>query len=187
MSSDIFSRNIDYSKFSLIYAGAQKNIGPAGTTLVVIKKSLLDNICREVPSMLSYKIHNDKDSMFNTPPVFAVYACMLSMEWLKHNGGITEIEKLNRTKAQKIYDEIDRNTMFKGFAAVEDRSIMNVTFNLVDESTKGVFDSMVNNENISGINGHRSVGGYRASIYNALSLDSVETLVNVMNKFEKNI
>ena len=187
MSSDIFSRNIDYSKFSLIYAGAQKNIGPAGTTLVVIKRSLLDNICREVPSMLNYKIHNDKDSMFNTPPVFAVYACMLSMEWLKSNGGISEIEKINRIKAQKIYDEIDRNAMFKGFAAVEDRSIMNVTFNLVDESTKEVFDKMVNDKNISGINGHRSVGGYRASIYNALSLESVETLVNVMNNFEKNI
>ena len=187
MSSDIFSRNIDYSKFSLIYAGAQKNIGPAGTTLVVIKKSLLDNICREVPSMLNYKIHNDKDSMFNTPPVFAVYACMLSMEWLKSNGGISEIEKINRIKAQKIYDEIDRNAMFKGFAAIEDRSIMNVTFNLVDESTKEVFDKMVNDKNISGINGHRSVGGYRASIYNALSLESVETLVNVMNNFEKNI
>ena len=187
MSSDIFSRNIDYSKFSLIYAGAQKNIGPAGTTLVVIKKSLLDNICREVPSMLNYKIHNDKDSMFNTPPVFAVYACMLSMEWLKSNGGISEIEKINRIKAQKIYDEIDRNAMFKGFAAIEDRSIMNVTFNLVDESTKEVFDKMVNDKNISGINGHRSVGGYRASIYNALSVESVETLVNVMNNFEKNI
>ena len=187
MSSEIFSRNLDYSKFSLIYAGAQKNVGPAGTTLVIIKNSLLDNICREVPSMLNYKIHNDKDSMFNTPPVFAVYACMLSMEWLKSNGGISEIEKINRIKAQKIYDEIDRNAMFKGFAAIEDRSIMNVTFNLVDESTKEVFDKMVNDKNISGINGHRSVGGYRASIYNALSLESVETLVNVMNNFEKNI
>ena len=125
--------------------------------------------------------------MFNTPPVFAVYACMLSMEWLKSNGGISEIEKINRIKAQKIYDEIDRNAMFKGFAAVKDRSIMNVTFNLVDESTKEFFDKMVNDKNISGINGHRSVGGYRASIYNALSLESVETLVNVMNNFEKNI
>ena len=186
-SSGIFSRKIDYSKFSLIYAGAQKNIGPAGATLVVIKKSLLNRICREVPSMLNYKIHSDKDSMFNTPPVFPVYACMLSMQWLKSIGGIKEVERRNRLKAKKIYDEIDRNEMFKGFAAVEDRSIMNVTFNLTDESKKTTFDEIVFKENISGINGHRSVGGYRASMYNALSLESVEVLVDAMKKFEKNI
>ena len=187
VSSGIFSRALDYSKFSLIYAGAQKNLGPAGATLVVIKRSLLNTICREVPSMLNYKVHNDKDSMFNTPPVFAVYACKLSMEWLKSIGGIEEIEKRNRLKAKKIYDEIDNNELFKGFAAVEDRSIMNVTFNLTDESNKSMFDEIALKKNISGINGHRSVGGYRASIYNALSLESVETLVDAMKQFEKNI
>lgn len=137
--------------------------------------------------MLSYKIHNDKDSMFNTPPVFPVYACKLSMEWLKSIGGIKEIEKRNRLKAKKLYDEIDKNELFEGFAAVEDRSIMNVTFNLTDQSNKDIFDEIVLKKNISGINGHRSVGGYRASIYNALSLESVETLVDAMKQFEKNI
>ena len=184
MSSDIFSRNIDYSKFSLIYAGAQKNIGAAGTTLVVIKKSLLDKICREVPSMLNYKVHVDKDSMFNTPPVFAVYTCLLSLKWLAKNGGIDEIEKKNILKSKLLYDEIDRNSQFEGFANIDDRSIMNVTFNLVDESKKEVFDKLSQESNISGINGHRSVGGYRASIYNAMPTESVQILVDVMKKFE---
>jgi len=184
MSSDIFSRNIDYSKFSLIYAGAQKNIGAAGTTLVVIKKSLLDKICREVPSMLNYKVHVDKDSMFNTPPVFAVYTCLLSLKWLANNGGIDEIEKKNILKSKLLYDEIDRNTQFEGFANIDDRSIMNVTFNIVNESKKEVFDRLSEESNISGINGHRSVGGYRASIYNAMPIESVQILVDVMKKFE---
>ena len=184
MSSDIFSRNIDYSKFSLIYAGAQKNIGAAGTTLVVIKKSLLDKICREVPSMLNYKVHVDKDSMFNTPPVFAVYTCLLSLKWLAKNGGIDQIEKKNILKSKLLYDEIDRNSQFEGFANIDDRSIMNVTFNLVDESKKEVFDKLSQESNISGINGHRSVGGYRASIYNAMPTESVQILVDVMKKFE---
>ena len=184
MSSDIFSRKIDYSKFSLIYAGAQKNIGAAGTTLVVIKKSLLDKICREVPSMLNYKVHVDKDSMFNTPPVFAVYTCLLSLKWLANNGGIDEIEKKNILKSELLYDEIDRNSQFEGFANIYDRSIMNVTFNLVDESKKEVFDKLSQESNISGINGHRSVGGYRASIYNAMPLESVQILVDLMKKFE---
>jgi len=184
MSSDIFSRNIDYSKFSLIYAGAQKNIGAAGTTLVIIKKSLLDKICREVPSMLNYKVHVDKDSMFNTPPVFAVYTCLLSLKWLANNGGIDEIEKKNILKSKLLYDEIDRNSQFDGFANLDDRSIMNVTFNLVNESKKEVFDKLSQEANISGINGHRSVGGYRASIYNAMPIESVQILVDVMKKFE---
>jgi phosphoserine aminotransferase len=168
----------------LIYAGAQKNIGAAGTTLVVIKKSLLDKICREVPSMLNYKVHVDKDSMFNTPPVFAVYTCLLSLKWLVNNGGIDEIEKKNILKSKLLYDEIDRNSQFVGFANIDDRSIMNVTFNLVDESKKEVFDKLSQESNISGINGHRSVGGYRASIYNAMPIESVQILVDVMKKFE---
>ena len=184
MSSDIFSRNIDYSKFSLIYAGAQKNLGASGATLVIIKKSLLDKICRKVPSMLNYKVHFDKESMFNTPPVFSVYTCLLSLSWLAKNGGVDEIEKKNIEKANLIYDEIDRNSQFIGFANVADRSIMNVTFNLIDESKKGIFENLVLKANISGINGHRSVGGYRASIYNAMPIESVHVLVNVMKKFE---
>ena len=184
MSSDIFSRRIDYSKFSLIYAGAQKNIGAAGTTLVIIKKNMLDKICREVPSMLSYKVHSDKDSMFNTPPVFSVYTCLLSLKWLESNGGIEEIEKKNIIKSQLLYNEIDRNSQFQGFANLDDRSIMNVTFNLVDESNKEIFDKLAQESNISGINGHRSVGGYRASIYNAMPIESIQTLVEVMKKFE---
>ena len=184
MSSDIFSRKIDYSKFSLIYAGAQKNLGAAGTTLVIIRKSMLEKICRDVPSMLNYKVHFEKDSMFNTPPVFSVYTCLLSLKWLMKNGGIAEIEKKNNEKSKILYDEIDRNSQFKGFANIEDRSIMNVTFNLVDESKKEIFDKLYLESDISGINGHRSVGGYRASIYNAMPIESVQTLVDVMKKFE---
>ena len=184
MSSDIFCRNIDYSKFSLIYAGAQKNLGAAGTTLVVIKKSLLEKICREVPSMLNYKIHYEKDSMFNTPPVFAVYTCLLSLRWLSENGGIDEIEKKNNLKSKLLYDEIDRNSQFKGFANIDDRSIMNATFNLVNDLNKDLFEKMASEQNISGINGHRSVGGYRASIYNAMPYESIEVLVQLMKKFE---
>ena len=184
MSSDIFCRNIDYSKFSLIYAGAQKNLGAAGTTLVVIKKNLLEKICREVPSMLNYKIHFEKDSMFNTPPVFAVYTCLLSLRWLSKNGGIDEIEKKNNLKSKLLYDEIDRNSQFKGFANIDDRSIMNATFNIVNDSNKDLFEKMASELNISGINGHRSVGGYRASIYNAMPYESIEVLVQLMKKFE---
>ena len=184
MSSDIFSRKIDYSKFSLIYAGAQKNLGAAGTTLVIIRKSMLEKICRDVPSMLNYKVHFEKDSMFNTPPVFSVYTCLLSLKWLMKNGGIAEIEKKNIEKSKILYDEIDRNSQFNGFANYEDRSIMNVTFNLVDESKKEIFDKLYLESDISGINGHRSVGGYRASIYNAMPIESVQTLVDVMRKFE---
>ena len=145
---------------------------------------MLEKICREVPSMLNYKIHVDKDSMFNTPPVFSVYTCLLSLRWLQKNGGVTEIEKKNILKSTLLYDEIDRNSQFKGFANIEDRSIMNVTFNLTDESKKEIFDNLAFKANISGINGHRSVGGYRASIYNAMPFESVETLIELMKKFE---
>ncbi|MEE2605421.1 MAG: 3-phosphoserine/phosphohydroxythreonine transaminase [Bacteroidota bacterium] len=185
MSSDIFCRKQDYSKFSLIYAGAQKNLGPAGTTMVIIKKSLMNEICREVPSMLNYKVHFEKDSMFNTPPVFAIYTCLLSMRWLKNNGGLEEIEKKNIIKSSLIYEEIDNNEMFTGFASKDDRSIMNVTFNLIDEKYKSAFDNLLRENNISGINGHRSVGGYRASIYNAMEIESIEVLVDTMKKFKK--
>ncbi len=186
MSSDIFSRQLDFSKFDLIYAGAQKNIGPAGTTLIVIKEEILGNVDRTIPSMLNYQVHIDKDSMFNTPSVFAIYVSMLTLEWLKDVGGIPFIEKVNNKKAELIYNEIDRNPLFKGFAVKEDRSNMNATFTLVDESLKETFDNLCAEAGINGINGHRSVGGYRASMYNALPLYSVQALVDVMQELERN-
>lgn len=184
MSSDIFSRQIDYSKFDLIYAGAQKNMGPAGTTLVVVKEDILGKVSRKIPSMMDYKTHISKGSMFNTPPVFAVYVSMLTMQWLKDLGGIKAIEKENDKKARLIYSEIDLNPLFKGYAVKEDRSSMNATFTLENENLKETFEAMVKEAGISGINGHRSVGGYRASMYNALSLDSVKALVEVMSELE---
>lgn len=187
MSSDIFSREFDYSAFDLFYAGAQKNMGPAGTTLVIVKDSLLEKMNKDVPSMLSYATHADKGSMFNTPPVFAVYTSMLTLEWLKEKGGISAIQEHNITKAKLIYDEIDRNTAFEGFAAKEDRSYMNATFNLAEGVDGAAFDEMWNTANISGLKGHRSVGGYRASIYNALPLESAQQLVDVMQQFEKTL
>ncbi len=186
MSSDIFSRPLDYSKFGLIYAGAQKNLGPAGTALVLIKESLLDAVSRSIPSMLNYKIHADKESMFNTPPVFAVYTTMLNMQWIKKQGGLAAVGKNNAHKAAMLYSEIDRNSKFKGFAAIEDRSDMNVTFNLVNENEGAAFDALWQSAGISGLKGHRSVGGYRASIYNALPQESVLLLIDCMQTFEKN-
>ena len=184
MSSDIFSRTLDFSKFDIIYAGAQKNMGPAGTTLVVIKEDVLGKVSRKIPSMLDYKVHIDKSSMFNTPPVFAVYTSMLTLQWLKDLGGIAAIEKENEKKARLIYSEIDLNPLFKGFAAKEDRSFMNATFTLTNDDLKETFDTMWKEAGINGLNGHRSVGGYRASMYNALSLDSVKVLVEVMSELE---
>ena len=184
MSSDIFSRTLDFSKFDLIYAGAQKNMGPAGTTLVVIKEDILGKVSRKIPSMMDYKMHIDKGSMFNTPPVFAVYTSMLTMQWLKDLGGIKAIEKENEKKAILMYSEIDLNPLFKGYAAKEDRSKMNATFTLENENLKETFEAMVTENGINGINGHRSVGGYRASMYNALSLDSVKVLVEIMSELE---
>ena len=180
MSSDIFSRKLDFSQFDLIYAGAQKNMGPAGTTLVVVKDAILGKTGRKIPSMLDYQVHISKESMFNTPPVFPVYVSMLTLEWLKGLGGIDGIEKINDEKAGILYDEIDNNPLFKGVANKEDRSNMNVTFVLTDESKKDKFDSMWKEAGISGINGHRSVGGYRASIYNAMPKESIQVLVDVM-------
>jgi len=185
MSSDIFSRTLDFSKFDLIYAGAQKNMGPAGTTLVIIKEDILGKVEREIPSMLNYKIHIAKDSMFNTPPVFAIYVSMLTLEWLKNLGGIEAIEEINEKKAGLLYSEIDINPLFKGFANIEDRSNMNATFNLINDDLKETFDTMWKEAGINGLNGHRSVGGYRASMYNALPLDSVETLVDIMSDLER--
>ncbi len=185
MSSDIFSRQLDFSQFDLIYAGAQKNMGPAGTTLVVVKEDILGKVSRQIPSMLDYKVHISKESMFNTPPVFAVYTSMLTLEWLKNLGGIAAIEEINEKKARLLYSEIDLNPLFNGFAKKEDRSNMNATFNLTDAKLKDTFDAMWKEAGINGLNGHRSVGGYRASMYNALSLESVGALVDVMSEMER--
>ncbi|KPM33301.1 3-phosphoserine/phosphohydroxythreonine aminotransferase [Croceitalea dokdonensis DOKDO 023] len=185
MSSDIFSRQLDFSKFDLIYAGAQKNMGPAGATLVVVKEDILGKVSRQVPSMLNYQTHISKDSMFNTPPVFAVYVSMLTLQWLKDFGGIAAIEEINTKKANLIYSEIDLNPVFSGFAAKEDRSVMNATFTITDDTLKDLFDAKCMEAGINGIKGHRSVGGYRASMYNALSLDSVGVLVDIMSDLER--
>lgn len=187
MSSDIFSRQLDFTQFDLIYAGAQKNMGPSGTTLVVVKNDILGKTGRQIPTMLDYQQHIVKDSMLNTPAVFPIYVSMLTLQWLKDLGGIPAIEKINNKKAELLYTEIDRNSLFKGNVAIEDRSIMNVTFSLKDESLKQQFDNTWTNAGISGLNGHRSVGGYRASLYNALPLESVGALVKVLQEFEKSI
>lgn len=187
MSSDIFSRSLDFSKFDLIYAGAQKNMGPAGTTLVVIKEEILGKSGREIPSMLDYQKHIKAESMYNTPAVFAVYASLLTLQWLKNIGGISAIENINNAKAALLYDEIDRNPLFTGTAAVEDRSTMNATFLLNNEAHATLFDAMWKEAGISGINGHRSVGGYRASMYNALTIQSVQVLVDVMKELENKV
>lgn len=185
MSSDIFSRVLDFSRFDLIYAGAQKNMGPAGATLVVIKEDILGKTRRNIPSMLDYQKHIAAESMYNTPPVFAVYASLLTLQWLKAQGGIAAIEKINNAKAELLYNEIDRNPYFKGNANKEDRSHMNATFLLENEAHAPIFDAMCKEAGISGIPGHRSVGGYRASMYNALPLESVQVLVDVMRSFER--
>lgn len=184
MSSDIFSRTLDYQKLDLFYAGAQKNLGPAGVTLVVIKESILESVERKLPSMMDYKLHLTKESSFNTPPVFAIYTSMLNLQWIKANGALKKLNKKNNQKAALLYSEIDRNAKFRGFANKEDRSHMNVVFNLVDQSEKEIFDQMWQSEGIVGLNGHRSVGGYRASMYNALEFNSVELLVDCMKRFE---
>jgi len=184
MSSDIFSRSLDFSYFDLIYVGAQKIMGPAGTTLVIIKEDILGKVSRKIPSMMDYKTHISKGSMFNTPPVFPIYTSMLTLEWLKGLGGISAIEKENEKKSRLMYSEVDLNPLFKGFAAKEDRSDMNATFTLENQNLKDTFESMLKEAGISGVNGHRSIGGYRASMYNAMPLDSVKALVEVMSELE---
>ena len=180
MSSDIFSRVIDFSKFDIIYAGAQKNMGPAGVTMVVVKKSVLGKTGRDIPSYLDYSLHIAKDSMYNTPPVFPVYATLLTLQHLENNGGIEAAELRNEAKAKLLYDEIDNNPLFETFCRKEDRSLMNVSFKLTDESKKEAFDIAWKEAGINGLNGHRSLGGYRASMYNALPIESVQVLVDVM-------
>ena len=155
-------------------------MGPAGATLVVVKKEILGKTGRDIPSYLNYQLHIDKESMLNTPPVFSIYASLLTLQWLEKNGGIATAEQRNIAKAELLYQEIDRNPYFKGFCRPEDRSLMNASFQLTDESLKEKFDNAWKAAGISGLNGHRTIGGYRASLYNALPLESVQVLVDVM-------
>lgn len=185
MSSDIFSKEMDYAYFDLIYAGAQKNMGPAGVTLIVIKKDILGKSERSIPSILDYQKHITAEAMYNTPPVFAIYTSLLNLKWLKENGGLAAISEKNNAKAALIYKEIDRNPLFEGTAVREDRSLMNVTFLLKKEELAEKFAEICKNRGISGIVGHRSVGGYRASIYNAMPVESVAVLVAAMQELEK--
>ncbi|MHA4895031.1 3-phosphoserine/phosphohydroxythreonine transaminase [Pedobacter sp. PWIIR3] len=183
MSSDIMSRVIDVSQFDLIYAGAQKNIGPAGLTVVIVKDEILGKSGRKIPSMLDYQVQIDGSSMYNTPPVFSIYTAMLNLRWLKSKGGVAEIEKENIAKARALYAEIDRNPLFKGTCEVEDRSRMNICFVMENPELEKPFLKYAEENGIEGIKGHRSVGGFRASIYNALPITSVHTLVELMQIF----
>ncbi len=187
MSSDILSRVINVADYDLIYAGAQKNMGPAGVTLVIVKDEILGKTDRKIPSMLDYRIHIEGGSMYNTPPVFAIYVSMLNLRWLTSKGGVAEIEKENISKAEALYREIDRNPLFKGTCAVEDRSRMNICFVMEDPELEKSFLKFAEDRDIIGIKGHRSVGGFRASMYNALPITSVHMLIEAMQDFaEKN-
>ena len=184
MSSDILSRSMDFNSFDLIYAGAQKNIGAAGVTVVIVNKNILGKTKRLLPTMMDYRNHIAEKSMLNTPPVFAVYTCMLTLRWLKKQGGVRAIEKINDEKATLLYAEIDRNILFTGTVDKEDRSKMNVCFVMKDPGLEASFLQYAISKNILGIKGHRSVGGFRASLYNAMPLSSVQVLVEAMREFE---
>ena len=183
MSSDIFSRVINVADFGVIYAGAQKNMGPAGVTLVIIKDELLGKTGKKLPSMFDYKVHAENKSLYNTPPVFSIYVSMLNLRWLKSKGGVAEIEKENIAKANALYEEIDRNPLFKGPCKVEDRSRMNVCFVMENPELEKPFLKLAEERGMVGIKGHRSVGGFRASIYNALPITAIHALIEVMQEF----
>jgi len=185
MSSDILSRKIDFNSFALIFAGAQKNMGAAGTNLLVVNKNILGKLKRPIPAIMDYRNHIEAKSMLNTPPVFAIYVSMLTLRWLKENGGVEAMEKLNNEKSQLLYGAIDDSKIFKGTVAKEDRSKMNVCFVMEDSEKEKAFLDFAKQNNIYGIKGHRSVGGFRASLYNALPLSSVQYLVEKMHEFEK--
>lgn len=184
MSSDIFSRPVDGTQYDLIYAGAQKNLGPAGVTLVIVKKSILGTVRRKMPTMLDYRTHIENESMFNTPPVYPIYVSMLTLRWIKAMGGLKAMENRNRAKAALLYGEIDRNPLFKGTTAVEDRSWMNATFLADTPEHEAAFLAYCNANKVDGLAGHRSVGGFRASMYNAMDIESVEHLVALMQNFK---
>ena len=186
MSSDIMSRPVDVSKYAMIYGGAQKNVGPAGVTFFIVKKDLLGKVSRYIPTMLNLQTHIDGGSMFNTPPVFPIFVMTETLKWVKELGGVEAIYKINKEKAAILYDEIDRNSLFTGTAAKEDRSIMNVCFVMAPgyEDLQDEFMNFAKERGMVGIKGHRSVGGFRASIYNACPVESVQALVECMKEFE---
>jgi len=188
MSSDIFSRPVDVKKYGMIYGGAQKNLAPAGVTFVVVREDLLGKVDRKIPTMLDYRTHIKEDSMFNTPPVFAIYAMRETLRWVKSIGGVAKMYEMNKAKANLLYAEIDRNSMFQGTAATEDRSLMNVCFVMTEKykAKEDEFMAFAKSNGMVGIKGHRSVGGFRASLYNALPIESVQALVDCMKEFEKN-
>ena len=187
MSSDIMSRPVDVSKYAMIYGGAQKNVGPAGVAFFIVKKDMLGKVSRYIPTMLDLRTHITGESMFNTPPVFAIYVMNETLKWLKEQGGVEAIYEINKKTAELLYGEIDRNPLFKGTAAVEDRSIMNVCFVMAEgyEHLQDEFMAFAKAQGMTGIKGHRSVGGFRASIYNACPLESVQALVDCMKEFEQ--
>ena len=187
MSSDIMSRPVDVSKYALIYGGAQKNVGPAGVIFAIIRKDALGKVSRYLPTMIDYRTHIDKESMFNTPPVFSIFVMNETLKWIKAQGGVEALHKMNQAKADLLYGEIDRNKIFVGTAAKEDRSIMNVCFVMAPgyEDLQDEFFAFAKERGMVGIKGHRSVGGFRASIYNACSLEDVQALVDCMQEFEK--
>jgi phosphoserine aminotransferase len=185
MSSDILSRKIDFNKFDLIYAGAQKNVGAAGVNLVVINKNILGKVSRPIPTIMDYRNHIEAGSLLNTPPVFAVYVCMLTLRWLKNKGGVAAIEKINNAKAKLFYDTLDSIPLFKGKVAKEDRSKMNATFIMEDASLEKEFLELCKNEGMIGVKGHRSAGGFRVSMYNALPVESIQALTGLMKEFAK--
>jgi len=187
MSSDIMSRPVDVRKYAMIYGGAQKNLAPAGVTFAIIRDDMVEKIVRDLPTMVNYKTHTDNNSMFNTPPVFPIYVLMETLKWAKSIGGVSELYRRNREKAQLLYDEIDRNPLFRGTVEKEDRSLMNICFVMAEgrEELAPEFMAFAKERGMVGIKGHRLVGGFRASCYNALPKESVEALVACMQEFEK--
>jgi phosphoserine aminotransferase len=185
MSSDILSRQLDFNKFALIYAGAQKNIGAAGVNVVVVNKNILGKVSRQIPTMMDYRNHIEANSLLNTPPVFAIYVCMLTLRWLKNNGGIAFTEKRNEAKAKLFYDTLDNSSIFKGTVAKEDRSKMNAVFVVENPEVEKEFLSLCEKEGMIGVKGHRTTGGFRVSMYNAMSLDGIKVLTDLMKHFEQ--
>jgi phosphoserine aminotransferase len=187
MSSDILSRPVDVSKYAMIYGGAQKNLGPAGVTFVIIREDILGKVDRPIPTMLDYRTHIKEGSLFNTPPCFAIYTCLETLKWIKNLGGVAKIEEMNKKKAQLLYDAIDNSKIFVGTVEKESRSLMNICFVMKEQykDKEDAFMEFAKSKGMLGIKGHRSVGGFRASCYNALPIESVQALIDCMNEFEK--
>ncbi len=186
MSSDIFARPIDVSKYAMIYGGAQKNLGPAGATFIIVREDILGKVERQIPTMLNYQTHIEQGSMFNTPPCLPIYTCMETLRWLKKIGGVKKMQEMNKEKAELLYNEIDRNSLFNGTADLDSRSLMNICFVMNEEykELEPEFLSFATSKGMVGLKGHRSVGGFRASTYNALPKESVKALVEAMQEFE---